>query len=113
MDHFSLYILIVVGKISYATGMLLFVSLLSLVIFSVVYFVDDDHKEFLKHIKINIWASIVLLCATVIVPTQKEIAIIYVVPKIINSEAVKKDLPEIYDLGVNYIKEQLKKEEKK
>lgn len=46
--------------------------------------------------------------ALVFVPTTKEMAMIYAVPAIIHSDLIREDLPELYDYGVNALKEQLK-----
>ena len=37
-------------------------------------------------------------------------AMIYVVPQITESQIVKQDIPELYDLGVNALKDWLKKD---
>lgn len=42
------------------------------------------------------------------VPTSKEMAMIYVVPHLAESQVVKQDIPELYDLGVNALKDWLK-----
>jgi hypothetical protein len=46
-------------------------------------------------------------CLSIIIPTEKEIAIMYALPKIINSNVIQKDMPELYDLGLKYLKEEL------
>lgn len=46
------------------------------------------------------------------VPTSKEMAMIYVVPHLAESQVVKQDIPEVYDLGVKALKDWLKKETK-
>lgn len=43
------------------------------------------------------------------IPTSKEMAMIYVVPQITESQVVKQDIPELYDLGINALKDWLKK----
>ena len=45
-------------------------------------------------------------------PTTKEMAMIYVVPRITESQIIKQDLPELYDLGINALKDVLKKHTK-
>ena len=48
-----------------------------------------------------------------LMPSSKTIAIMVVVPAIIESDVIQKDLPEIYNLGVEALKEQLKEAAKK
>lgn len=47
-----------------------------------------------------------LLLATA-VPSTKTIAVMYAVPAIVNSKPVQQDLPELYDMAVKSLKEQL------
>jgi hypothetical protein len=41
-------------------------------------------------------------------PSTKNYPVIKVLPKVVNSEAVQKDIPELYDLAINYLKKELK-----
>lgn len=50
---------------------------------------------------------IVCVLALVFTPTTKEMAMIYAVPAITRSDAVREDLPELYDYGVKALKQQL------
>lgn len=52
------------------------------------------------------------LTISLFIPTSKEMAMIYVVPHLAESQVVKQDIPEIYDLGVKSLKDWLKKETK-
>lgn len=63
-------------------------------------------------IKIFITPWIIALLGLLFVPSSKEMAMIYVVPNITESQVVKQDIPEIYDLGVKALKDWLKKETK-
>ena len=56
-----------------------------------------------------IW--LVFLFGSLLTPNTKEMAMIYVVPQLTESQIVKQDIPELYDLGVNALKEWLKKDE--
>ena len=53
-----------------------------------------------------LWA--LCLIGALFVPTSKQMAMIYVVPQITESQVVKQDIPELYDLGVNALKDRLK-----
>lgn len=69
-----------------------------------------DEKEF-KGLRKAGWGSMIatLVCVVgfVLTPTSKEMAMIYTVPAITRSDFVQKDLPELYDLGVQALKEKL------
>jgi hypothetical protein len=59
--------------------------------------------------KLKKYATIgVLLCMLGgLIPDKKEMAIIYMVPVIVNSEMVQKDFPELMDLGLEALKGEL------
>ena len=65
-----------------------------------------------KWIKILLFSWVVALFGNIFVPTSKEMAMIYVVPHLAESQVVKQDIPEVYDLGVKALKDWLKKETK-
>ena len=49
----------------------------------------------------------VALTVTVLAPSSKTIAAMVVIPAIANSDAIKRDLPDIYNAAVNKLKEEL------
>lgn len=53
-------------------------------------------------------ASLFLATGIVFTPTTKEMAMIYAVPAISRSDIVREDIPELYELGVETLKEKLK-----
>ena len=63
-----------------------------------------------KWIKILLFPWLLALFGNIFVPTSKQMAMIYVVPSITESQVVKQDIPEVYDLGVKALKDWLKKE---
>lgn len=78
----------------------------------------DDEAVFLKKItskwiKILLFPWVLALFGIIFVPTSKEMAMIYVVPQITESQVIKQDIPEVYDLGVKALKDWLKKETKR
>ncbi len=77
------------------------------VIGSVVLAGPDRWKEFRRAIKYSVIALVISTCGTILVPSTKEMAAIIIVPKIANSTAVQKDVPELYGLGVEWLKEKL------
>ena len=59
------------------------------------------------------WIISVIMVAAVagiFTPSSKEMAMIYVVPHIAESQVIKQDMPEVYDLGIKALKDWLKKE---
>lgn len=60
--------------------------------------------------------GVILLITGVMVPTTKEICAIKVIPKVVNSQefaTIKKDLGEVYTLGMEHIKTTLSNKEEK
>lgn len=97
-------------------GVLMTFALLFLI---VVYFAEtvnatydqEDEKELnvmKKWIKGLLLPWIFVILGVLFIPTSKELAMIYVVPSITESQVIKQDLPEIYDLGVKSLKNWLK-----
>lgn len=96
---------------------ILFFSILAIIITGVVWAInepydDEDKVPYKKSLRISITATIIGALITTFVPTTKEMAMIYVVPAINESEAIQKDLPELYDLGIQALKNVLKPKEK-
>lgn len=96
------------------------IALLFLTIFCIIASFDKDdpdaptfHKMFKKFINILILPWIISLLGLLFVPSSKEMAMIYVVPNLAESQVVKKDIPEIYDLGVEALKDWLKDKKSK
>lgn len=90
----------------------------ALLFLTVVYFAEtvnatdqEDEKELnvmKKWIKGLLLPWIFVILGVLFIPTSKELAMIYVVPSITESQVIKQDLPEIYDLGVKSLKNWLK-----
>ena len=60
-------------------------------------------------VKILFFPWLFAILGLIFVPTSKEMAMIYVVPNIAESQVIKQDIPEVYDLGINALKDWLKK----
>lgn len=69
-----------------------------------------EHKVVKNVLKwfIPVWLFGVI--GVLFIPNSKQMAMIYVVPQITESQVVKQDIPELYDLGVNALKDWLKKD---
>lgn len=72
----------------------------------------DIKKVTSKWIKILSFPYVLALLGNIFVPTSKEMAMIYVVPHLAESQVIKQDIPEVYDLGVKALKDWLNKETK-
>ena len=103
--------------ITAACDITLFLGGLALLFLSIAYWAtggntDEMHehkvvKSILKWL-IPVW--LFCLIGTLFIPNSKQMAMIYVVPQITESQIVKQDIPELYDLGVNALKDWLKKD---
>ena len=71
--------------------------------------VTVQFKTILKKVLIPYIALIFLYIFT---PSGKELAAIYVLPKVVESDVVQEDLPEIYELAKERLKELLTEENK-
>lgn len=67
---------------------------------------DKDGQSFLKNVR-NFSGLLVLIFGilTTVTPDTKTLATMYLAPAIVNSEAIQKDVPEIYNLAVEKLKE--------
>lgn len=72
----------------------------------------NRNLKFLKKIWLTVCGFLLFgILGSIFVPTSRQMAMIYVVPQITESQVVKQDIPELYDLGVNALKDWLKKDE--
>lgn len=90
-------------------------AFLFLLVFFVATKVDDTCEEPTKKVISILFKTVAPiwlfgLIGVLFTPTSKEMAMIYVVPQITESQVVKQDIPELYDLGVNALKDWLKKD---
>lgn len=94
-------------------GFALLILIIAYVISSTSKDIDDEAKTVnsfsKKWLKTLLFPWIFSLLGLTFVPTSKEMAMIYVVPNIAESQVIKQDIPEIYDLGVTALKDWLKK----
>lgn len=73
-------------------------------------------KYMSKLLKFTIPVSILFLLIGGLMPDGKTIALMYVAPKLAESDIIKRDVPEVYQMALEKLKEQLapkSKEEKK
>lgn len=83
------------------------------IIFSLVLNINDEHDEFEKVKRLTkpfFIALAISVLINLIVPTKKELAFIYIAPKMANNIELKEAanrLPNIINFGLKYIEEQL------
>lgn len=94
-----------------------FVGVFALLFLSIAYWATGgntdemyEHKAVKSVLKWLIPVWLFSLIGLLFVPNSKQMAMIYVVPQITESQVVKQDIPELYDLGVNALKDWLKKD---
>ena len=74
---------------------------------------DDDEKAVTERvIKKTMFPLILFWFLAIMTPSSKDFALMYALPKIANSDAIQKDLPEIYGLAQERLKELLSGKEK-
>lgn len=97
-------------------GLTTFITIVISIITHVVilgdtYTKEETAAEWHKYKKarwLSYFSVIACVLGLVFVPTTKEMAMIYAVPAITRSDLVREDLPELYDYGIDALKEQLK-----
>lgn len=84
----------------------------ALVITVVAYFTMEPHddgkvyyRRWMKRFGITAFTVLILGIFT---PSSKEMAMFYVVPRIAESDVIKRDVPELYNMGVDALKNWLK-----
>lgn len=75
--------------------------------------IDDDNKPFVKKL-LTRSGLLIALCAAIsaLTPSSKTIALMVVLPRIAQSDAIQKDAPEVYRMAVDALKAKLQPVEK-
>ena len=124
MTYFGMYLLTIVDSLTTITGIfsvILGISLVAFIIFTIVQrydSIDYSRKEarirvkFLEKVRNKLAIIVCILSAiSILVPSSKAIAFIFIAPQIIENGDVKdtfKNIPELTKLGTEYLKEILK-----
>lgn len=74
--------------------------------------IDEEQELYKKWFKRETIIAIICSLVLTFLPSSKEMAMIYVVPHLAESQVVKQDIPEVYELGVKALKDWLNKETK-
>ena len=84
------------------------ISALAILAIALMWFGEDEFPQFGKRwVKYAFIALTIGGLGSIFTPSTKEMAAIIIVPKIANSTAVQKDVPELYNLGVEWLKDKL------
>lgn len=75
--------------------------------------IDEEKEPYKKWFKRETITAIIAALILTFVPSSKEMAMMYVVPHIAESQVVKQDIPEVYNLGVDALKDWLKQKKTK
>lgn len=124
MTYFVMYLLTIVDSLTTVTSIfsvLLGIALVVFIVFTIAERYDiigDSRKEarirvkFLEKVRNKLAIAVCLLAGiSVLVPSSKAIAFIFIAPQIIENGDVKdtfKNIPELTKLGTEYLKEILK-----
>jgi hypothetical protein len=112
MNMMSMYMLTRLDTLSSFFGITCFLSASCITGVLIYANMEDAFNELRRAIKYSVIALIISTCGVILIPSTKEMAAIIVVPKIVNSTAVQKDVPELYSLGVEWLKDKLGKDGK-
>lgn len=93
-------------------AIIVFLGIVALIITVFAYFANDlydDEKvryhRWIKRFGLTVFTVLIL---GMFIPSSKEIAMFYVVPRIAESDVIKRDVPELYNMGVDALKDWLK-----
>lgn len=113
INPFTVYLIMQADRAVYTCQAILigFIILVVIAICGSPILMEDDIVEaILKRIpkKTLVFLFTFALTGWTLIPSTKALCAMVVVPAIVNSQAVQKDFPELYDLAMSKLKEQLK-----
>jgi len=108
ISSFDLYMLLKLDHIRTACEILSILAGLTWIACFFIALTEDMLTQLGTQLKLGAVAFFLLLSGAVLIPTTKQAAIIWGVPKILDSELVKEDLPEeakeVYGLAKQWLK---------
>lgn len=72
---------------------------------SVMYYAENN--ELPRWVKALLCAAVVAGFAAVLIPSSRTIALMYVLPRVADSDVIQRDMPELYRLAVDALKSEL------
>jgi multisubunit Na+/H+ antiporter MnhG subunit len=112
MNMMTMYMLTRLDVLNFFFGITCFLSAFCTIGCLIFAYMEDVFNELHRAIKYSVIALIISTCGAILTPSTKQMAAIIVVPTIVNSTAVQKDVPELYNLGVEWLKDKLIKDDK-
>lgn len=106
MNPFLIYIWGIVDNISVTAGIFSFLLLTGVVILSLYLLGMDDPESKTLRNRLGITGAICLFVG-LFTPDSKTIAAMVVIPALIESDAVREDIPQLYDAAIEKLKESL------
>ena len=108
MNMMTMYMLTRLDALCVFFGIACTVSIVCTVIIVSLSIMEPDIFEFPRRaVKYSVITLIITTCGAILIPSTKTMAAIIIVPKIVNSTVVQKDVPELYDLGIEWLKGKL------
>jgi hypothetical protein len=114
LTPFTVYLIMQADAVCCVLGITAAIAGMALAFITFSIFDDSSAEsafETFKEMKMKRWWLLWLLAllpVAIAIPNTKTLAAMYVVPAIANSEPIQKDFPQLYDLAINKLKEQLK-----
>jgi len=113
MDWFTIYLWTRLDTIQFIFGIGLVVSGLLVVVATMCWIMaavegmENDTKKMKPFVNKSLLWFISLTIPFALMPSSKDFAMMYAIPKIIESKAIKQDLPEIYDMAIKQLKKKI------
>lgn len=111
MISFLIYLWGVSGVLHLLLAATLLMSSVVVGILSIGILVENDKPTSAQRLKalLKIPARVLIasIVLTIFIPSQKTIAMMYVVPKVVDSKVVQEDMSDLYNIGVNVLKKKL------
>lgn len=106
----ALYLYSIVSNLKSCLGFLSFISgtvWLFLMIYTTVDPEDTQTARLEKMRNSLSWFLVPAILLLILLPDQKGIAMIYIIPKIVESTTVQQDVPELYEIALKVMKKNL------
>jgi hypothetical protein len=119
MEWYHIYLWTRLDVIQTVFGVSVLVFGACLVVCTIVYVLSlmedaEEATKLAKHgIKLCTLWLFIFLVPFIFAPSSKDFAMMYVIPKIANSKVIQQDLPDIYEMAINGLKDRLTIKEKK
>lgn len=110
ISPFTIYLIGILEPLNAVVGMIMVLSLVSLLIFNVfsVCSVLEDHKYkklFKQAAIINWFVTAFLVISCILIPSQKTAAAMIIIPKVVHNEKIKECCSGLYNLAIEFVEE--------